>query len=151
MMLDQLRRPERRPEKEFETPNGPVKVKLFEGGAGWNSFGVGEDWIPHIFVWGVYSRHVKKLNLPEMEGMDLNQAYFGWIADEGCGNCPLRESEVCSGLEPKQSQHFVEGTGFVDSPQYETHINPGAVRDKRYDEVKTMIKKQGTCRAKQHG
>ena len=140
---------ERRETKLFDTPNGQVKVSLFEGKVGWE---VSRNSSPllskaNIFAYGLKGIKYNKLNLTESEGIELNQNYFEWLASDGCGNCKLLE-KGCSGLKPVPFEHIIDGNK-INVNGFEADFNPQTFKDSSFNGLKRKLKKDANCKPKQ--
>lgn len=130
-------------ERVFDTRNGSIKVKLFEGKVGWRI----PDNAPNLFAWGLSGWKFDRLHLTEQEQIKLNQEYLEWSVNTGCGACKLFGG-TCSGLQPKPFNHFAEGQSVVVN-SFEANFQPSAVEGKSYDEIKKVIKNGANCKPKE--
>lgn len=129
-------------ERIFDTLNGSVRVKLFEGKVGWNI----PNNAPNLFAWGLSGWKFDRLHLTETEQIRLNQEYLEWSASVGCGGCKLL-GNTCSGLQQKPFDHFADGKPIIVN-SFEANFSDGSVKDKSYDEIRRVIKRDANCKPK---
>jgi hypothetical protein len=128
--------------REFETPHGKVRVKLFEGRVGWS---MNSD-SPELFAWGLSGRKYDRMHLTELEQIKLNQQYFEWISAEGCNKCWLN-GLICAGLQPIPFEHYTEGLS-VTVKNYQTHFIRDAIKVMPKEKVKDILKHEAACKPK---